>query len=174
MYYKPETGEVFTTHSDIRSAMPNVIFENIITDEALAYSNVFPLEYTQPVVEAGKIAVPFTVEEIDGVWTQLFTVRDMTAEEIEASKPVVPAKVTRRQARQALLITTNAEGIPLLDLVAGAIAAIPDTTQRRLAEIAWEDATEFERYDALVLQIGAALGLDEEGLNNLFIFANTL
>lgn len=81
---------------------------------------------------------------------------------------IVPQIVTRRQARQALLIRN------LLDLVEPAIASIEDPLQRGLALIEWQDATEFERQRPLVIQIGMALGLDEEGLDELFIFAATL
>lgn len=168
MYYRPETGEIFTTHSDIRSTMTFVIFESVITADALAYNGVFPLEYSRPEVEAGKIAIPFAVELIDDVWTQLWTVRDMTEEELDSLKPIVPHVVTRRQARQALLIRG------LLDLVEPAIDAIENPLQRDLAQIEWEDATEFERSRPIVIQIGLALGLDEDGLDELFIFASTL
>lgn len=81
---------------------------------------------------------------------------------------IVPQTVTRRQARQALLL----EG--LLDDVPVAIAAIPDETERRMAQIEWEDSQEFVRSRPLVIQIGAALGLDSEGLDRMFITAASL
>lgn len=81
---------------------------------------------------------------------------------------IVPQSVTRRQARQALLLAE------LLDDVEPAIAAIPDPVQRRMAQIEWEDSLEFVRTRPLVIQIGAALGLDEEALDALFIHAATL
>ncbi|QOY96324.1 hypothetical protein IM543_11180 [Massilia sp. UMI-21] len=86
----------------------------------------------------------------------------------EPAPPAVPQTVTRRQARQALLL----EG--LLDDVPIAIAAIPDETARRMAEIEWADSLEFVRTRPLVIQIGAALGLDEAALDALFIHAATL
>lgn len=174
MYYSPETGETFSTHSEIRSKLQGVIFEESITNEALSFVNVFPLHYEKPVVDEGRIAEPFAVENIDGVWTQLWNVRDASQEELQPKHSAVPSKVTRRQARQALLIHKSSDGIPLIDLVESAIASIEDEQQRRLAQIAWEDATEFERYDLLVLQIGDALGLDEARLDVIFTFANTL
>jgi hypothetical protein len=45
------------------------------------------------------------------------------------SGPIVPASISRRQGRLALL------GAGLLDAVEAAIAAIPDATERRAAEI---------------------------------------
>jgi len=81
---------------------------------------------------------------------------------------VIPERVTRRQARQALLMAG------LLDHVDTAIAAIPDETQRRLAQIEWEDSQEFVRSRPLVISIGQALGLDSEGLDALFVQAGNI
>ena len=80
----------------------------------------------------------------------------------------VPQSVTRRQARQALLLAG------LLDSVVPAIDAIPDAMQRRLAQIEWDDSQTYERQRPLVIQIGAALGLDSAGLDALFVHAATL
>jgi hypothetical protein len=86
------------------------------------------------------------------------------------AEPLVPQSVTRRQARQALLLAG------LLDNVAPAIAALDDGTPqgaqvKRMAEIEWEDSLEFMRTRPLVAQIGAAIGLDAAGLDELFIQA---
>ncbi|WP_027864255.1 hypothetical protein [Massilia alkalitolerans] len=78
---------------------------------------------------------------------------------------IVPQTVTRRQARQALLMAE------LLDNVQPAIDAIPDPVQRRMAQIEWEDSLEFVRTRPLVIQIGEALGLDAAKLDQLFITA---
>lgn len=81
------------------------------------------------------------------------------------SAPHVPLKVTRRQARQALLL----EG--LFDLVQPAINAIPDPVQRQMAQIEWDDSQDFERDRPLLIQIGYSIGLDDAGLDALFIKA---
>lgn len=86
----------------------------------------------------------------------------------QAPAPEVPTSVTRRQARQALLLAG------LLDSVDPAIAAIPDTTQRRLAEIEWIDSLEFERSRPLLISLATALGLDSAALDQLFITASAL
>lgn len=84
--------------------------------------------------------------------------------------PVVPATVTRRQARQALLLAG------LLDDVPAAIALLDDGSSEgkqkmRLAQIEWEDSLEFERARPLVIEIGAAIGLEAAALDALFITA---
>lgn len=86
--------------------------------------------------------------------------------------PVEPAgiqnAVTMRQARHALL---NAG---LLDAVDAAIAAIPDETERRQAQIDWEYATEVRKDWPWVQTLSTALGLSEEQLDQLFIEASGL
>lgn len=83
-------------------------------------------------------------------------------------QPLVPHKVTRRQARQALLLAG------LLEQVEPAIQSITDPMQRQLALIEWQDSLEFERHRPLLITLGAALGLDEAALDQLFITAATL
>lgn len=75
---------------------------------------------------------------------------------------VVPAAVSMRQARLALL-----EAGKLAD-VEVAIDAIPDATQRAAAQIEWEYAGEVRRDSQLVQTLGPALGLD---LDALFVAA---
>jgi hypothetical protein len=87
--------------------------------------------------------------------------------------PAAPAKVTRRQARQALLLAG------LLDDVPAAIANLDDGTpggnqKMRMAQIEWEDSLEFERARPLVIEIAAAIGLGAEALDQLFITAAAL
>ena len=82
--------------------------------------------------------------------------------------PRVPAKVTRRQARQALAM----EG--LLDKVQPAIDAIPGPQQRQLAQIEWDDSQDFERSRPLLIQLGHAIGLTDAGIDALFIRAGGL
>ena len=172
MYYRVDTQQTFTTHSEIRASFLTgdvlVMFSDIITDEDLAHRGVFPLTSVKPDVAAGQIAVPAEITQVDGVWTQQWAVRDMTADELAAAKPPVPQSVTRRQARQALLLKG------LLDKVDPALAAIPDPTQQKLAQIEWEDSLDFERNRGLVVAIGQAIGLDSAGLDELFIYAATL
>lgn len=83
----------------------------------------------------------------------------------EPAPTPVPQTVTRRQARQALLMAE------LLDDVQPAIDAISDPVQRRMAQIEWEDSLEFVRTRPLVIQIGEAIGLDAAKLDELFITA---
>ena len=89
-------------------------------------------------------------------------------EQAGSAEPIIPQSVTRRQARQALLLRGK------LALVQPAIDAIPDTTQRALMQIEWDDSQDFVRNRPSVIAIGSAIGYDSTGLDEVFIFASTL
>lgn len=96
----------------------------------------------------------------------------MTEEEVQAHLHppvtlVVPAIVTMRQARLALL------GAGLLQQVDLAIDALPEP-QRSAARIEWDYSSEVHRDRAFVQQLGQALGLSDEQLDALFIQAAAL
>jgi hypothetical protein len=80
----------------------------------------------------------------------------------------VPDSITMRQCRLQLLT------IGMLDSVDAAINAIPVEGQRRAASIEWEYAHQVWRSSAWVTNLGAALGLTEAQLDDLFIQAATL
>ena len=82
--------------------------------------------------------------------------------------PVVPASVTMRQARLALL------GAGLLDAVDTAIASIPDETTRRAAQIEWEFSNEVQRDNSFTSLLGAGLGLSSAQIDDLFLTAAQL
>ena len=85
-----------------------------------------------------------------------------------AIAPKVPQKVTRRQARQALLLAG------LLASVQPAIDAIADATERGLMQIWWDDSLDFERSNSALITMATALGLDSAAIDSLFVTAATL
>lgn len=164
MYYHPETGKIFTLHSQVRTAMPWVMFGDSISEQDLAEQGVFPVFVEPPSVDFGKIALPVAIESIDGIWTQLWSVRDATPAELDAKKPPVPREVTMRQARLAL------HRIGVLAQVAPAIEAL-EGDEREVARIEWEFSSTVMRDRPLVAMLGHALGLDNDALDQLFITA---
>jgi hypothetical protein len=80
----------------------------------------------------------------------------------------VPQSVTRRQAKQALLINSK------LSLVQPAIDAIADPSQKAMIQIEWDDSQEFQRTRQSVIAIGTAIGLSSAQMDDLFILAATL
>lgn len=79
-----------------------------------------------------------------------------------------PLSVTMRQARLALLQAG------LLDQVDVVLAAIPDATIRKAAQIEWEFASSINRDSPLLQQLAAALSLDAAALDHLFTAASSL
>lgn len=80
---------------------------------------------------------------------------------------VVPAAVTMRQARLALL------GADLLDDVDAAIAALP-SPQKEAAKIEWEYSQEVQRHNGVVASLGPLLGLTDAQIDDLFLTAAQL
>lgn len=117
-----------------------------------------------------RIELASTVTQRTGQpWLRAWDVIALTPVEIEAAqKARVPQTVTRRQARQALLLAG------LLDNVQPAIDSIANPVQRSMAQIEWDDSQQFERKRPLLIALAAALGLGEEALDNLFIQAAQL
>ncbi|MEB2845940.1 hypothetical protein [Endobacterium cereale] len=83
-----------------------------------------------------------------------------------ALEPLLPAPLTARQLRLGLV--TN--GI-MLDHVESTIAAIDDQQARDIAKIEWEYASQFERSHPLIAQVGAALGLTDKAIDEMWIAA---
>jgi len=112
-------------------------------------------------------------DDVDKVQKQRsMTVEEETQRQIDidlATVPIVPQKVTRRQARQALLLGGYLDQVPTM-----INTHIADETQRALAMIEWEDSLEFERSRPLVASIGATLGMNSAQLDELFILAGSL
>lgn len=84
-----------------------------------------------------------------------------------APTPSVPASVTMRQARLALL------GAGLLDDVDAAINGLP-SPQKEAARIEWDYSNEVQRHNSFTSMLGAGLGLSAAQIDQLFIQAATL
>jgi hypothetical protein len=89
------------------------------------------------------------------------------ADFFEPEPEPVPASVTSRQARLALL------GIGLLDDVEAALASL-EGPQGRAAQIEWEYALAVERQSPLIAALAPALGLTDEQVDDLFRAAVSL
>lgn len=79
----------------------------------------------------------------------------------------VPAAVTMRQARLALL------GAGLLSSIDAAIAALP-SPQKEAAAIEWEYSQEVQRHNGFVSLLAPALGMTDAQTDALFLQAKTL
>lgn len=91
----------------------------------------------------------------------------MQADEMRARNPV-PQVITRAQGKAALI------GAGLWQVVVEFIAAIPDATERALAEVALNDTQEWHRDSPFLNSAKAALGLTDGQLDELFITASKI
>lgn len=127
------------------------------------------------VIEGGRVVNTIVVESLEFMPNLISAenggqVGDLWNGEMFTTPPPiipVPAAVSMRQARLALL----AGG--LLAGVDAAIASLPEP-QKSQAAIAWEYSQEVRRQDGFVSMLGAALGLTEDQIDQLFVEASAL
>lgn len=100
-------------------------------------------------------------DEVQAGWVR--SGDDFVAPSAPAAPPV-PQVVSRAQGKLALL------AVGLLDDVEQAIAGMTGDDLRR-ATIEWNERATFERQSPFLLQMAAALGLDDAALDALFVDA---
>ena len=180
MWINEKTLKTYKFVHEVRADFPEVSLPPALTDEMLASIGVLPVEQTTP----GQNPITQSATElppalVGGKWVQQWEIIELfstqaekdaaIAADIEAKrKASVPASVTRRQAKQALLLNG------LLANVQPAIDAIPDATQRAMIQIEWDDSQVFERDRPALIALGSALGLTSVQLDDLFIGAAQL
>jgi hypothetical protein len=82
---------------------------------------------------------------------------------------VVPETVTRRQLRQALILSDFD-----LTIIDNFINGIEDEKERLILDNYWNASTEFERNHPILIDFSNKLNFTTEQTNDLFILANTL
>lgn len=170
-YINTITNAYPVSEQEIRALYPNTSFPAVFVppDE---YACVFPAPPNHdPLTQVAIESAPELTSK--GHWEQRWSINSIPAAiiaaRVEAERlAAVPASVTRRQARQALLLHGK------LHLVQAAIDAIPDATQRGMVQIEWDDSQVFERNRPTLLALAAVIGLDAAGLDALFIAAGAL
>lgn len=177
MYINTQTLQR-TSESDIRAAFPNTSFPvPFVAPEGYALVFPSPPPEFNPITQRAQETAPLLTAKghYEQQWeiVELFSTQAekdaAIAADIEAKrKASVPASVTRRQAKQALLLNG------LLANVQPAIDAIPDAAQRAMIQIEWDDSQVFERNRPALIALGSALGLSDIQLDNLFIEASQL
>lgn len=85
--------------------------------------------------------------------------------EVAPDPEPVPAEVTMRQARRALL------DVGMLELVPQKISLLPEP-QRSRALIDWEYSSTVQRHNGFVAALAPMLGLNDAALDALFIAAS--
>lgn len=152
---------------DVKKAYPEVSFPDDVQEhnltEKMIEDGVVAVVQTVAPVQEGYYASQDGVEAVEGIWKTKWLLTPYP----EPSTPPVPSKVTMRQARLALHVIDKLSGI------SEAIASLPED-QRVVAQIEWEYARDVERNSSFVALLGQAVGLDDEGIDNLFLEASKL
>lgn len=94
---------------------------------------------------------------------------DFVTEEDRLNSQDVPEKVTRRQLRQALILSDFD-----LSIIDNYINNVSDEKERLILDNYWNASTEFERKHPILIEFSNNLNFTTEQANNLFILANTL
>lgn len=164
-YINTQTKVYPVSLAQIQAEHPLTMFPQPFAE---AFGDYAPVANTEEPVHdpATHKLVQLPPAEVDGEWRQAWDVVALTPQELDdARRARVPASVTRRQARQALLLAG------LLDSVQPAIEALADPVLRGMAQIEWDDSQAFERHRPLLVSLGHAIGLDDAGLDDLFTTA---
>ena len=115
------------------------------------------------------VAYAYLTDEEAETYSDLTLVSQEEIEELgDVVKILIPESITKRQAKQQLLLDGK------LSQVQEVINSIYDETKRMMAQLYWDDSTEFERNHPTLTEIGAALGLTEAELDMMFINASKL
>ena len=119
--------------------------------------------------ESNDIAYAYLTDEEAETYSDLTLVSQEEIEELgDVVKILIPESISKRQAKQQLLLDGK------LDQVKEVIDSIPDETERMMAQLYWDESTEFERNHPTLVELGTALGLTEAELDIMFINASKL
>lgn len=153
--------------AQLRKDNPQVSFPKEMPEERLAEWNVFPVKSSE-IPEYDEET--HTVEEgepelVEGEWTQVWNVRELTEDELKAR---VPESISRRQAKQLLIQLGQIESIQNI------INAVEDPIEKQLLQSWWDDSQTFERHHPTVIEMSSLLGWNEQDLDDMFIDASKL
>jgi hypothetical protein len=165
MWINITTGAVMRLHSDIRAALPNVSLPASLTDAMLSELGFAAVEPTAPMYDpATQTATEVAPVKIGASWAQSWAYADLSPAEIEARhRATIPASVTMRQARLALLASGLLDGVTAAVTAAGPAALIE-----------WDYAQSVDRASGLVPQMATALGMTASQIDALFVAAAAL
>jgi hypothetical protein len=150
-----------STQHQIIANHPEISFPPEITIDHVAGLGYAELEYDpQPTVVAGEQVQPGAIRKEGSRYIQGWVVAPAPA-------PEVPAVVTMRQARQAML------SAGILAQVDALIAAMPGE-EGESARIDWNHARDVKRDWPLIGALGPQMGLTEQEIDDLFVYAATI
>ena len=167
MYYDTQTQTFNHPHSEVaRETNSSFAVGELVVGDYRLYEMAAEPAYNPDTQRIELTSTP--VQRVGQPWLREWVVVALTAAEMTAiAKAKVPASVTMRQGRLALLAAGK------LAQVDAAIASLPEP-QKSAALIEWNFSNELQRGNAFVATLGAALGLSDAQVDQLFIQAAQL
>ena len=167
MYYDTQTQTFNHPHSEVaRETNSSFAVGELVVGDYRLYEMAAEPAYNPDTQRIELTSTP--VQRVGQPWLRGWLVVALTAAEMTAiAKAKVPASVTMRQGRLALLAAGK------LAQVDAAIASLPEP-QKSAALIEWNFSNELQRGNAFVATLGAALGLSDAQVDQLFITAAQL
>lgn len=165
LWAEVESGRVITT-DQMRAENPNTIFPIPFTPvDGFEELNERTPSFDP---ETHKLLTSERATRIGTRWSRSFELIPLSAEELRAiRKSRVPLVLSRRQARRALTIAG------MMAAVQPAIDSVENALERALMQIDWDDAQEYRRDDPTLIKLAAAMGLNEDALDDLFILGGS-
>lgn len=112
MYFRPETEQIFQTHSEIRTAFPDTSFPALLTDEIIQDFGVFPITQVTPEYDPITQEVTELLPElVDDVWVQQWEVYELDPAQVDEN--LVAAKADLKDAATAKRWDVMTGGISL-------------------------------------------------------------
>lgn len=167
MYYNIQTHTFGHSHNEVaRETNSSFAVGELVVGDYRLYEMAAEPAYNPDTQRIELTSTP--VQRVGQPWLRGWVVVALTAAEMTAiAKAKVPASVTMRQGRLALLAAGK------LAQVDAAIASLPEP-QKSAALIEWNFSNELQRGNAFVATLGAALGLSDAQVDQLFITAAAL
>ena len=167
MYYNIQNHTFGHTHTEVaRETNSSFAVGELVVGDYRLYEMAAEPAYNPDTQRIELTSTP--VQRVGQPWLRGWVVVALTAAEMTAiAKAKVPASVTMRQGRLALLAAGK------LAQVDAAIASLPEP-QKSAALIEWNFSNELQRGNAFVATLGAALGLSDAQVDQLFITAAAL
>lgn len=116
MWINPNTLEIYTLHSEIRAAFPNVLFPADVSDDDIAAVGIEPLVASAPAYDPlSESAIELAPAKVDGVWIRRWQIVALSPEaaaenQAQAAADALDAAKAARHVQVARIKVTTASG----------------------------------------------------------------
>lgn len=155
------------TQDEFRTVFKNTSFPSgDLSAEILDAFNCDPVvEGEQPALNENQYAEYAGVEQINGVWTTKYEVKDCQPQDIA---------FRLNQKRQEMVVSPYQGKVALLNagILNNVETIINGPNADVLARLAWDNAKEWRRLSPMILSLATAIGLTDAQVDELFVEAS--